>query len=159
LAAVSPFASAGTIAWLAAIPCAVVVLVVMLVLGPTLGALVAPGDAHVRFLPGYQRYVRPEPTEQVRFLIALSTPLMLSLAVHLVSRRRVRISQRTQALGTLTAQIAVVALVAVSLVWQAHTLYGPEYVGTEPIGWSYFSVPTLVTAIAFAAIASVARPV
>ena len=156
LAAVTPVASPGTVAWLCAIPCALAVLVAMLVLGSPLGNLVAPGDANVRFLPGYRPYVSPEPTEQGRFLVALCAPVLLSLATYLVAQRRPRIPWRVQTLGTLTAQVATIALVVVCLVRQAHTLYGLEYVTPAPVGWSYFSTPTLVTATAFAALVSIA---
>jgi len=157
LAAVTPLTSAGTAAWLCAIPCALLVLTAMLVVGPPLGHVVVPDGSHARFLPAFQPYVRPEPTEQGRFLIALSAPLLLSLATLLLARRRPRISQQAQSISVSLAEGAAVALVLACFVWQAHTLYGLDYVTPPaPVGWSYFSTATLLAAAAFALAASLA---
>ena len=114
LAAARPIASAGTAAWLCAIPCAVVVLVAILFLGPPLGTLIHGGGEH-RFLPSYDHLVRPEPTEQGRYLVALSAPLLLSLATATVVRLRLGLSLRAQRIGVVAAQATAVALVAICI--------------------------------------------
>jgi hypothetical protein len=129
----------------------------MLVLGTPLGAIVTPNGDGVRYLPIYQQFALPEPTEQGRYLVALCGPLLLSLATILVVRWRLRIPSRVQSLGVPLAQIALIALIALCLVRQAHTLYGPLYLGQSvPQGWSYFTTTTFIAAIAFAVVATLA---
>ena len=72
--------SAGESTWLAALPCALLVLLAIVVLGPPLGDLVFQAPPDGRFWSMYMRagVVRPEPTEHARFLIALTGPLLLS---------------------------------------------------------------------------------
>ena len=70
-----------TAAWLSAIPCAGLVALAAWLLGPPLGELMSAGASGYTFTPEYVRVVRPEPTEHARYLIALTLPLAISLAV------------------------------------------------------------------------------
>src|SRR5690349_18056087 len=72
---------AGVAAWLCALPCAAIVAAAMLLLGPPLGTLFVPAPGTYAFLPEELSFIRPEPTEHARFLIALSAPLLATLAV------------------------------------------------------------------------------
>jgi hypothetical protein len=156
LAAAEPYLTAGAAAWLCAIPCAAVVLLAMLVLGPPLGQLVTPGHAGYRFLPVYRQFVRPEPTEQGRFLVALSAPVLLSLATVAVLRRRLRVPLPTQRLGIAATQIALVGLLVACIVRQHGASYGQEYVlAPIAIGWAYFTPATLAVAAAIAVLMAV----
>src|SRR6476659_8790511 len=75
-------------AWIAAVPTAVVVVLAILVLGPTLGRLVVDGS-QPRIWPSLRWAVQPEPTEQARYLIALTAPLLLAGSTAWIATRRV----------------------------------------------------------------------
>lgn len=150
LAAASPIASAGTAAWLCVIPCAIVVLLAILFLGPPLGSLVHGGGEH-RFLPSYAYLARPEPTEQGRYLVALSAPLLLSLATATVVRLRLRLSSRVQRTGVIAAQLTAIALVAICIREQLAAEYGPVHLFVQAVTtWRYLTPATLAFAAAFA---------
>jgi len=156
LAAVAPRMTASTAAWLCTLPCALLVLLAMLTLGPPLGRL-AQGTPDARFLPSYRPYVHLEPTEQGRFLIALAAPLLLSLATALLASRPHRIPRGLQRLAWRLVPGVAIAAIAACLVVQARTRYGPEYTQAQAsIGWSYFTGTTLAAAAAFAMLASLA---
>src|SRR5690242_15076742 len=72
-AALSP----AVAAWLAAVPAALLTLAAIVLLGPPLGALLFPHPT-AQFWPSIHYSVRPEPTEQARYLIALTAPLTLA---------------------------------------------------------------------------------
>src|SRR6478735_1038660 len=74
--------TAQEMAWLALLPCAAVVVLAIVLLGPPLGRAIFPRNV-VTFLPSIQAILapRPEPTEQARFLLALLGPLLLSGAI------------------------------------------------------------------------------
>jgi hypothetical protein len=72
------------IAWLVLLPCALVTVVAIVLLGPPLGrAFFEPTGAAIPGIPA-----RPEPTEHARYAIALLGPALLALATWLVARRR-----------------------------------------------------------------------
>jgi hypothetical protein len=155
LAAV-PYLTAGTAAWLCAIPCAVVVLVAVLVLGPPLGDLLNPDRVDYRFLRAFQREVHPEPTEQGRFLLALTFPLLLSWAAATLRARWRRPSSGIRA-GVIGTQLALAALLVACVLAQYGATYGPTYVfAPVTIGWDYFTPATLAAAAAIAALSSLA---
>ncbi|MGB2712308.1 MAG: hypothetical protein WBC33_12440, partial [Conexibacter sp.] len=79
----------STATWLCALPCAIAMLVALLVLGAPLGELIFPANP-VRFMVAELPGVRPERTEQARFLIALTAPLLLAIATVAVARRAPR---------------------------------------------------------------------
>jgi hypothetical protein len=71
---------AGEIAWLAAVPCAALVVVAILVLGPPLASLQPPADDPAIFFPENPALL-PEPVEHARYAIALLGPLLLAAVV------------------------------------------------------------------------------
>ncbi|HET6449006.1 MAG TPA: hypothetical protein VFG31_07835 [Conexibacter sp.] len=139
---------AATAAWLAAIPCAAIVAVAILVLGPPLGTLFVPEPGTYAFLPEELRFVRPEPTEHARYLIALSAPLLATLAIGLGPRWQPRIPSRLADGGVVATQGALVGVVVAALVEQRHFVFGADYNGGEqrPFHLSYFSTTTFVVA-------------
>jgi len=134
----------GERAWLAVLPCAVLVALVALLLGPPLGeALLAPrGEAFWPSVDSVQA-IRPEPVEHARYLIALLGPLLVCLAVVVRSPARLAPAWIGRLAGA--SQVAVVAALGVFLLAQRSHLYGPLYGG--PLRRVYFTVPTLVVAL------------
>jgi hypothetical protein len=141
---------AGELAWIGAIPCAAVVLGLVLALGPLLGDLLFPRDV-VRFIAevAEARPPRPEPTEQARFLLSLTAPLLLAAFV-VIGRRRLpplpgalisRLVMGTQALA--------LAFLATCLLVQRW--YRFELVTVTDNGHTvYFTAATLVASAAIA---------
>ncbi|HEX7292033.1 MAG TPA: hypothetical protein VF250_12980 [Conexibacter sp.] len=134
----------GERAWLAVVPCAVLVVLLGLLLGPPLGdALLAPRGA--AFWPSVQRVqpIRPEPVEHARYLIALLAPVLLCAAI-VGGARSARLAPRW--IGRLVAagQATVLAALCTFLVAQRLHTYGPFFNG--PLRRVYFTVPTLVAA-------------
>jgi hypothetical protein len=138
---------AATAAWLCAIPCAAIVAVAILVLGPPLGDLLQR-DAAFTFLPSSAAGTFDESTEHARYLIALGAPLLLTLATWWTVRYDPPLPARAAALVVPVAQLALAALVVVCVVAQYRMSYGTTYtrvVGTA-IRERYFNPATLVAA-------------
>jgi hypothetical protein len=142
---------AATTAWLCAIPCALVVLLAILVLGPPLGRLLHPVHAGYRFFHNFRPIVHPEPVEQGRVLVALAAPLLLALATIAASRRQPRVAARLQSFGVAGAQVALLGLLVAAIAGQYAARYGFLY-NLAPITttWIYFTPATLVAAAAIA---------
>ncbi len=156
---VAPSARAFThdeLAWLALVPCAAVLVLVVLALGPPLGhALLEPAERS-DFWPGLVRLgsVRPEPTEHARYLLALLGPVLVAGVVAVLATRP-RVPAGTLAGSALvTAGRAALALVVVAaVVYQHRFTYDASYTGT-PFRTVYLTAATLVVAGLFAALAS-----
>jgi hypothetical protein len=136
-------------AWLCAIPCTVVVALAALVLGPPLGRLLAADPAKYTFFPEFARAVHPESTEQARFLIALSLPVLMTLAIAASPRWLPRPLPRWSALAIVGVQLALVALVVACYVAQTRFVYGEIYTagaGELPFKARFFTPATLVVA-------------
>lgn len=147
------------IAWLAAVPCAAVTALVVLALGPALGAVLFPEPDTAFWLP-YQSAVHPEPTEQARYLLLLGAPLLLTAAVAGAARRGPRLAPATAArLVTAAQALGIAALVACVAAQYAYE-FGPLYTaaGSEP-RTVYFTPATLLVAglIAAALAAAIGR--
>ena len=147
--------SAGESTWLAALPCALLLLALVVLLGPPLGrALFEPtGAEHIwpRFftLGG----VRPEPTEHARYVLALLGPLLIVGAARLLRGRSVRTI--VPAVATPLAQVALAAFAAACLVAQREHLYGDAFTGGRGFKTTiYFTLPTLAVAVAIAVAAA-----
>jgi hypothetical protein len=136
--------AAAVAAWIAVVPTAAIVLPAMLVLGPPLGRLLPSQAAH--FWPGIAWLAVLEPTEQARYLIALTAPLVLiALTGRIASRLERGSSAPASALATAT-EVAAVAALASCLLLQRAADFTPRY-AYSPKAF-YFSVPTLVAAAA-----------
>ncbi|HEX5146137.1 MAG TPA: hypothetical protein VFV85_03875, partial [Conexibacter sp.] len=144
---------AATAAWLAAIPCAALAAVAVLLLGPPLARLMAPVPGQFTFLQEELPFIRPEPTEHARYLLALGAPLLGALATVLGPRWQPRVPARAAAALVQATQAALVALVAAALVAQRRFAFGPVYKGGEerPFHLSYFTNATFAVAALLAA--------
>jgi len=139
-------------AWLAAVPAAGIAVFAAIVFGPALGRLLLP-TPHAEFWPAIAATsVDPEPTEQARYLILLSAPMLLAaFTLALVRRAPARAVRAAPAVAPLV-ELAAVALVVVCFVVQA-TAIAQDSPDPEP----YFNLPSIVVAASIAAaIAAVA---
>ncbi|MGN6190048.1 MAG: hypothetical protein ACTHOE_14230 [Conexibacter sp.] len=129
------------VAWIAALPCAALTVLIVALLGPPLG--------HAFFEPGGDTFwprvpVRVEPVEHGRYVLALLGPAALAAVVLLGARRRVRLSAAATRAAVLASQLALLAFVAVCFLAQENVVLGT----THP-AWQrarFFTVPTLAVA-------------
>jgi hypothetical protein len=148
--------TASESAWLATLPCALALLALVLLAGPPLGsALFKPLPPDTFWFEYLRvRVVRPEPTEQARYLLALLGPLLVSGGTLALAGRRVA-GTVVGPLATL-AQAALVAFVAVCVIAQQQHVYSSTYTSDEPAKTVYFTLPTLLAAAALVALAVLA---
>jgi len=138
----------GDAAWLAALPAAAIVAAAAVLLGPPLGTLMLPRPT-ARFLPSVLAQVRPEPTEQARYLIALAAPLVLAGLTLLLAHRAPRgLARHSRALARAGEGLAVGALAACLV---AQRLQPAQHSDAETRPVVYFTVASLVVALALAA--------
>jgi hypothetical protein len=136
------------VAWLLAPPCALVVALAIALLGPPLGRLLFPAP-EIAFWPTATPTlaIRPEPTEQARFLIALAGPVMLSGLVVLLRGRALAL--RAGAVNALVqvSQILLAAFLLTAVIAQRRLTYGETYSGAATsFRRVYFTLPTLAVA-------------
>ncbi len=138
----------GDAVWLAAVPAALVAVLIVVVLGPPLGGLLFPPSS-LSFWASVQGIVIPEPTEQARFLLVLSGPLLLTGLTILLVRRPPRMD--ADVAGNVAAAIQVGALLFVAGCFVAQRAYTFSFIysssGTAE-HTVYFTIPTLLLAIA-----------
>jgi hypothetical protein len=138
---------AATAAWLCALPCAAIVAVAILLLGPPLGTLLGPEPGSYTFLAEELPFIRPEPAEHARYLIALTAPLLATLAIALAPRWRPRVPSRVAGVGVAVTQAALAGVVVAAIVAQHRFVFGADYNGGEhPFRLWYFTTPTFVVA-------------
>jgi len=136
------------VAWLLAPPCALVFVLAIALLGPPLGRLLFPAP-NIAFWPTATPTlaIRPEPTEQARFLIALAGPVVLSALVVWLRGRALPLRASAVAALVQVSQILLAAFLLTAVVAQRRLTYGETYSGTETsFRRVYFTVPTLVVA-------------
>src|SRR6185503_13252101 len=140
-------------AWLAAIPCALGLLAIALLLGAPLGRLLTPAADGYTFLPDFTRSVHPEPTEHARYLLAAAAPFALAAVVALAPRWLARVPAGAVGPAVVAAQLVLVAVVVASIVAQYRFVFGAIYTNglTGPFKTRYFSPATLAAAVALAA--------
>jgi hypothetical protein len=145
--------SAGESAWLAALPCALLLLLAIVALGPPLGSLLFPATPDGVFWSMYLRagVVRPEPTEHARYLIALAGPLLLSGATLGLAGRRVTSAALPLAV---VARAALVAFATIAVVAQERHVYERLFTQARPHKAVYFTLPTLIAAAVLALLAT-----
>jgi hypothetical protein len=150
--------STADAAWIAALPCALVVVAAIVLVGPWLGrTFMAPrGELF------WQPTAIPEPEEHGRFVIALLYPLLVAAAMVALRRRGLPGIGRaaTTALAR-SGELLAVGFAVVCLAAQRQFEYGPLYGGLiEPFRRVYFTLPTLAVAalLAVASIVVLHRP-
>lgn len=135
------------LAWLLALPGALMLLAAIVLLGPPLGRLLFP-TLHIAFWNTgiVTLAVRPEPTEQGRYVIAIAGPV--ALAGLLVALRGRPLPLRAGAVAALAqaSQLLLAAFVAAGLIAQYRVVYDASYSGSQPFRRVYFTPATLVVA-------------
>src|SRR5437868_4131740 len=99
---------ADELAWIAVVPCGILVVAAIVLLGPPLGQLLFPGS-DVTFWPVIERaYIPPEPesTEHARYLLALAAPLLLAGFILYGTRRADRLEPVTIRSLVIGSQVA-----------------------------------------------------
>lgn len=131
-----------------AVPTAIVVALAILVLGEPLGALLYPNHPF-HYWSGIiaQGSVLPEPTEQARFLISLTAPVLLVAGILALIRRPLRLRpQSTEDLVTTVQAIGLFFLI-VCFVVQRTYVFGVLYTSAATAPHTvYFTIPTLLVA-------------
>jgi hypothetical protein len=149
------------LAWLLAVPVALVAIALIALLGPPLGRLLHAGESPYTFWRDLRWAVVQEPTEQGRFLLALAAPLLFAGALAGAARRGLALPTRVAAPAVPLAQLALLALAVVCIVVQQRLVYEvPIYQPGVSHRWRYFTPATLVAAgvIAAGAFAVLDRP-
>jgi hypothetical protein len=140
------------LAWLLAVPIALVSVALILLLGPPLGRLLHSGGSPYTFWRDLRWAVVAEPTEQGRFLLALAAPLLFAGALAATARRGLALPARVAALAVPLAQLALLALAVACVAVQQRLVYEvPIYQPGVSHRWRYFTPATLVVAGALAA--------
>jgi len=142
-AAVRPL-SAGEIAWLGALPCALLTLALIVALGPLVGDALLPRSS-VRFFEASLRQLAPEPHEQGRFLVALTGPLLLAGITVVLARRPPRLRAALVTPLVWGAQLALVAFAVACVVVQRGLVFA--YPGYQPTTQQYFTNATYLVAL------------
>jgi len=136
------------LAWVLAPLCAVALLAAILLLGPPLGRLLFP-TPDIAFWPTATPTlaIRPEPTEQARFLIALAGPLALCGLLAWLRGRALPLRPAAVAVLVHASQVLLAAFLLTALIAQQRHDYGEAFSGGEAtFRRVYFTAPTLVVA-------------
>jgi hypothetical protein len=136
----------GDLAWLAALPCGVAVVVAILLLGPPLGTLLPAAADPSAYWPSAP--LLPEPVEHARYGIALLGPLLLAAVVLAGARRPPILSPTLVRIGRTVSQAALFALLALCLLAQNSVLLHANVPPAQPI--RFFNVRTVLAAGALA---------
>src|SRR6185312_8336266 len=125
-----------SLAWLLAVPVALLAIALIALLGPPLGRLLHAGGARYTFWTELRWAVRPEPTEQGRYLLSLTLPFLLAGT----ARRGLALPRRTAAVVVPAAQAALLAAAVVCVVVQERLVYEvPIYQPGIVHRWRYFT--------------------
>jgi hypothetical protein len=143
---------AATAAWLCALPCAVVAVLAVVVLGAPVGRLLEPDHAFHLLSGDLPQPFLPEPTEQGRYAVALTAPLLLVWATASLARRPSAVPARVASAAALAAQVVLLGVVAAALIAQHGRVYGPIYTATHDFAYQhrYFTPVTLLVAAVLA---------
>lgn len=140
------------LAWLLAVPVALLAIALIALLGPPLGRLLHSSGSHYTFWSELRWAVVPEPTEQGRYLLSLTIPLLFAGALVATARRGLALPPRVVAVAVPLAQAATLAFVVVCIVVQQRLVYEvPIYQPGVFHRWRYFTPATLVAAAALTA--------
>ena len=128
-------------AWVALVPCALVALGAILLLGPPLGHLLVRPHGDALWPPGWwEARGQPEPVKQGRFALAVLAPLLPIAAVAANARRPLQMRPATIRAVVYASQVALLAFVAIALLAQRNVIDGGRVL--EPV----FSVGMLMLA-------------
>jgi hypothetical protein len=141
--------TAGESAWLATLPCALLLVAAIVALGPALGDALPAAAPHTDIWAVYvtEGLVRPEPTEHARYLIALAGPLLASGGVLALRGRRMR--------GVAAAGLAAAGEALAAAFVLACLVYQHVHVG-EFGKAVYFTLAALAVALVVAALGATA---
>jgi hypothetical protein len=124
--------TASEVAWVALLPCALLAVAAIALLGPPLGHALVGHTSDQLWPPGWwQAAGHPEPSKQGRFLVAVLAPLLLVAAILAGVRRRLALPPRTVRTLSLTSYALIVALLVVALLEQRLKYVVPEEFGDE----------------------------
>jgi hypothetical protein len=141
----------GELAWAAALPCALLIVAAIVLLGPPLGnTMLGPGGTY--FWPRIE--VAPEPVEHARYLIALLGPVLLAALVIVGAARRVTLDRSAARFATGASQLATVLVLVLALLAQQDVLIHAYVAPLLPR--PLFETQTLVVAAVLAGIGAVA---
>lgn len=147
-------ATPGETAWIAAVPCALLTVLGMVLLGPPIGHAFLTPDPN-DFFAGSA--IVPHPEEHGRFLVALLGPPALAAFVLTQAsprmRARLRLPERTIRALVRTAQVGWLAVVALCFAAQQDVVLNADF-PTWP-RYFYFRWPTLLVALLLPAAALV----
>jgi len=145
--------TAADVAWIALIPCALIGVAAIVLLGPPLGHALFSHSSDSLWPPDWWETTgRPEPTKHGRVIVAALMPAVLVFAIVVGARRRIALGARTVRVLSFVSYALVLTVVAVALAEQHPTFTGPE----EPVQVTVaavFGVWKLLLAAALVAIA------
>ncbi len=132
------------IAWLALVPCALVAVAAIVVLGPPLGRAFFEPTGEV--IPGIP--ARPEPTERARYALALLAPLLFALVTWRLARRRPHLPRSLAPIAVHVTRAVTTAFVVLC----ALTAYGfaADVLDVPQAPIRFFIPRTLAVAVLFA---------
>lgn len=143
---------AAEIAWIALIPCAIVAVVAILLVGPPLGHALHGHPSDELWPPGWWETVgQPEPVKEGRYLLSVAAPLLLVMAVLLGTRRQLVLPSRTVRWIAAASQVAVLAFVTVALMEQ-HPIIRPGLPAKPSFGLDAVAAGAALVAIGVVAL-------
>jgi len=141
------------LAWIAALPCALLAFAAIMLLGPPLGHVLfpRPSAADALWPPHWEESQgHPVPTKQARYILAALAPLLLGGAIVAGARRAPQLRPSTIRALVRTSQLALVALAALAVLGQYGVLLSPRRV---PHVFGYGALATAAVLVAAAPLA------
>lgn len=147
--------TAGEIAWLLSVPCALLTVAAMVLLGRPLGNLLQSTHGQITILPEYDGDIFLKPAQQARYFIAVAAAALLAAATLAFAQRPPRLRERTTGLLVSVSQCTGAVFILVCF-WVQRTVTPPPVNGTPTSIQPFFTVPTLLVASALTALAAFA---
>jgi hypothetical protein len=144
--------TAEQIAWLLSVPCALLTVAAMVLLGRPLGSLLLSNHGQTTFLPEYDGDIFLKPAQQARYLIAVAAAALLAAGTLTLAQRPPRLRPRTAGILVQAGQCAGAAFILVCF-WVQRTVKPPPINGVPASIQPFFTVPTLLVATALTAAA------
>jgi hypothetical protein len=137
-------------AWVALVPCGLLTLAAVVLLGPPLGRILFPPGRY-GFWPEYLQFVSPEPTEHAAYLLALAGAIALPAAVLAGTRWQPPLTPSARRWLAHAGQAGLVGFLLLALVAQRLVRYDGRYGFEAPQHAAYFTPLTLLLALLVAA--------